>query len=392
MRRNQGRCSALKKWIFVFVVSLAVFVTIQCRHASETGDRVVMDLSMVEKGAVWLEMIGSGADDLAVKEYFMREVASTPGCKSIIDHWRRFKKWDNEEFYLFIMEAVGRAETKGMARDENGHLTSFGRRQVFWQEAVRDPERIRRDLAELRAASLVVTALALAKKYLPEEAIVNNRFFIVLFGASSAFAVGDKNGFDLLQLPKRRDGSIDIDSVIRTFAHEMHHTGIRSYLNDHMSGIRDKERLGLVARLVAEGMPTYYINQTKERLPAIETSPNPTQQANVRDWKRHLGRLPDVYAEAERDIRLALDGKIEDEEIMKTWMAGSQGQTYALGSDMFSIIEAQLGRDAAFDVARDYRKLLSVYNRAAESANNAGFSHYVFNEELASRLANFNGR
>lgn len=380
------------KRVLVVAVGLMAVFAVHCRHGSETRDRVTLDMSMAEKGITWLELIKSGADDAAVKKYFMREVAPTPGCQSIIKHWQRFKKWDDEEFYRFIMEALGRAETDAAARDENGDLTSFGRRQVFWREAVRAPDRLSRDLELLGAAGLADTALALAKACLPVGAVVENSFFIVLFGGSSAYAVGDLNGFDLLQLPKRQDGSIDVDNVIGTFAHEMHHTGIRSYQDRHMRGVGDTERVGLVARLVAEGMPTYYINGTREKLSAMESSPNPTIQANVRDWKKHLARLPEIYAEAERDIRLALDGELDDDEIMAAWMAGSQGPTYALGADMFSVIDARLGLEAALEVAGDYRKLLKTYNAAAVDANRAGAGYFVFDETLADRVAGYNRR
>jgi hypothetical protein len=378
--------------MLVVTAVLIVFALSHCRTGAETGDHVFVDFSMAEKAIDWLEFIGSGADDSAVKEHFMHDVAPTLGCKSIIRHWRRFMKWNNHEFYRFIMEAIGRIETNDPTTDENGNLTPFGRRQLFWQEALGDPARIRRDLQALGSVGLVDTALALAKRYLPEEATIRSSFFVVLFGGSSAYAVGDANGFDLLQLPKRSDGSIDIDSVVRTFAHEMHHSGISCCQKQHMSGVGGRDRLGLVARLVNEGMPIYYINQTKERLHVLENSPNPTQQADVRDWKRYLARLPDLYAEAERDIRSNLDGNLTDEGIMGTWMAGSQGPAYVLGSEIISIIHSQLGLSAALEVARDYRRVLSVYNRAAQKANQAGFGCYVFDEELANRVANFTGR
>ncbi len=77
---------------------------------------------------------------------------------------------------------------------------------------------------------------------------------------------------------------------------------------------------------------------------------------------------------------------------MGTWMAGTQGPAYVLGSDMFSTIDSHLGREAAFEVARDYRQLLVIYNRAAKIGNQAGGSYYIFDEVLASRVSNFTGR
>jgi hypothetical protein len=372
---------------------LIVLGSSSCRYGSQTGDRVSVDLSMAEKTVGWLEVIRRGADDSEIKDYFMREIAPTPGCRSIIRHWRRFMKWGNSEFYRFIMEALDRIPTDTAVRDESGNLTIFGRRQAFWQSVLNDPERIQKDLGELKAASLIEASLGLAKEYLPEEAVVRSSLFIVVFGASSAYAVGDANGFDLLQLPRRSDDVIDVDDVVRTFAHEMHHTGISYWQKKHMpGGARIESRLNLIGRLTNEGMPSYYINQFWRRLHALGESRNPTQRALARDWERHLARLPDIYAEAERDIRLNLEGKITDKEIMQTWMAGTEGPAYVLGSDMFSTIDSYLGREAAFEVARDYRQLLVIYNRAAKIGNQAGGRYYVFDEVLASRVSNFTGR
>ena len=80
-----------------------------------------------------------------------------------------------------------------------------------------------------------------------------------MFGGSSAYAVGDVNGYDLLQLPRNVDGSIDIDDAMRTFAHEMHHTGASYCQERGMSEVKDRDRIDLVGVLSNEGMPIYYI-------------------------------------------------------------------------------------------------------------------------------------
>lgn len=374
------------------LIFLLFVLTATCKQSNESGDSVSVDLSMVTKAIDWLEFIRGGADEFEVKDYFMKEVAPTRGCKSIIHHWKRFMKWDNDEFYNFIMQALGKAPTDKQPKDEEGNLTSFGRRQIYWKAALDDPQRLREDLDELVEANLADTALALAKSYLPEDSRVACKFFIVLFGGSSAYAVSGENGFDLLQLPKRSDGSVDVGSVIRTFAHEMHHLGIIHCQKEKMSAVRDTERLGLVARLTNEGMPIYYINQTRNRLDEYRSSTSPTQQADARDWEEHLARLPELYSIAEEHIKMNLEGELSDEDIMKNWMSGwSQGPVYTLGSDMFSVIDSVLGLQAALQVAEDYRQLLTVYNRAARKANENGASHYVFSEKLAQALVTYTG-
>ena len=69
---------------------IAVFCSCRTERMPERVDNVMFDFEMVEKGIEWLEFINTGADDRAVKEFFMAEVAPTGGCRSIIHHWERF--------------------------------------------------------------------------------------------------------------------------------------------------------------------------------------------------------------------------------------------------------------------------------------------------------------
>jgi len=54
-----------------------------------------------------------------------------------------------------------------------------------------------------------------------------------------------------------------------------------------------------------------------------------------------------------------------------------------------SSIEAELGADAAIDLARDPRRLLTTSNLAAKKACEGGREAYPFDEELAGRLEEF---
>ena len=91
-------------------------------------DIVTIDFGMVERGIEWLEFINAGKDDVAVKDFFMTKVAPTKGCQAIIHHWARFMKWDEEEFYKFIITAMDRMPTKKKIKKEDGTVTMFGRR------------------------------------------------------------------------------------------------------------------------------------------------------------------------------------------------------------------------------------------------------------------------
>ena len=371
---------------FVFVMALIVVVSFtQCKHGAQERDKVTVDYTMAERAIDWLEFVNSGADDKAVRKHFMKNVAPTGGCKSIIRHWRRFMKWDKEKFSTFIMEGLDRIPTDGPLENEDGSLTGLGRRKLLWKSALADPAKLRDDIENLKKANLVDTSLALAKKFLPDDANVSNNFFIVLFGGSSAYSVGKENGFDLLQLPKQADGTIDVEEVIGTFAHEMHHSGL-------ISCSKTKKNIQLIGVLAAEGMPTYFIDKTRDKIEKYKASHNKVQQDLALQWETHLARLPDIYIEAERDIGLNLKGEIGQEEIWDTWMTGLHGQAYALGADMFSVIDKYLGVDVAKPVVHDARQFLIIYNQAAQKGNKEGGNYYVFDEDLANRVANYTGK
>jgi len=381
-----------RSWV---VVSLIIPFFIQGQGQIKNNDSVeqtvTVDYQMAEKAIEWLEFIKDEQDLEKIKKYFMTEVAPTEGCRSIIKHWQRFRNWNEDIFFNFIMEALNRIPTDKSLKNEDGSLTPFGLRQSLWLQALNNTERLRADLKRLKGAKLREAALDLARKYLPEEADISNRFYVVLFGASSAFSVGEENGYDLLQLPKGPDGQLDLQNIVETFAHEMHHSGFLNCTDQHMSEVKNKERIMLPGILAAEGMPTHFINRVKENLHLLKSSPNEISRQLASQWEENLSRLPELYQEAEKDIELNMKGEIGQKEIFEKWVSGLQGAAYVLGSDMFSVIERYLGLEEAKNVARDYRLLLSVYNAAAEKARAAGENLFMFDKEQVRELETFTG-
>lgn len=384
----------MKKYSWV-IISITILFFIQCKGQvdgdTSAGETVTVDYRMAEKAIEWLEYIKSEPGLEKIKQYFMKEVASTEGCQSIIRHWKRFREWDEEIFFNFIMEALGRMPTDKAIKNEDGSPTSFGMRQRLWLYALDNTAKLREDLSKLKEAGVRDAALEMAKKYLPDEADISNRFYVVLFGASSAFSVGDENGYDLLQLPKTPDGEIYVDNIIQTFAHEMHHSGFNNCTSRYMAEVKNKERIMLAGILAGEGMPTHFINRVRENLGLMKSSTSEMHRMLASQWEENLSRLSELYREAEKDIQLNIRGEIGQKEIFEKWMSGLQGPAYVLGSDMFSVIEKYLGLEEAKDVAKDYRRFLSIYNRAAEKANEEGKDLFIFNRDLAEQLEKFAG-
>ena len=359
-----------------------VLVACSAQKTVNPAEHVSIDYTMTDEALNWLQVIKDGAGDDEIREYFVTHVAPTEGCQSIVHHWARFMEWDSDKFLTFILEGLGQIESDKPLENEDGTLTSLGRRRMLWTSALENLDQLKRDVATLRQMHLTDTASALAARYLPQNAQLKADFYIVLFGGSSAYSVGGENGFDMLQMPRKADGSLDVEDALRTFAHELHHTGYAS-LNDSI--VSDSTKL--VAILAAEGSPTYFIDSFPGRADIYAQSQDKLQNDVARDWHKHQERLPELYAEAAVDIERNLTGEAAFKGLFNTWMGGIKGAAYVLGADMYATIDRNLGLDSAKAVMGDHRKLLRIYNAAARKANASGAECFLFDDSLAVRVA-----
>lgn len=370
----------MKKTVMVLLNIFILIVWFVHSKPMESPDRVTIDFKMVERGIEWLEFISTGAPNRAIKKYFMTNIAPTKGCQSIIHHWARFMEWNNETFYKFIMTALGWIPADEKVKNADGSLTALGRRRELWLKALKNTKQLKRDLENLKTIDFNQQSIQMARKYLPTGAVLEADFYFVLFGHSTAFSVGKENGYDFLQLPKKADGTIDIRELTTTFAHELHHTGFDYLMKKNMKDVKNEEKFFLLGILAAEGMPTYFIDQPWKHLEEYKTRENSLYHEVAADWEKHSQRLQQLYKEAEKDIRLNLEGKLGQKEVMEKWMSGYKGAGYVLGADMIGVIDKYLGRKAALDVALDYRRLLIIYNQAARKAAQKGKKIFIFDE------------
>jgi len=355
----------------------------------EKTDIVNIDFTMAEKAVEWLEFIKKGADDKSIKDYFVKNVASTKGCQAIIHHWARFRKWDNEEFYKFIMEALGRIPANKKGKNEDSSLSWFERRKMLWRQALSHPERIRKDINDLKKFNLKDKAIKIAKKYLPDDVVLISDFYFVLFGGSPAFSVGKENGFDVLQLFRTPDGNLYLEQIIITLAHELHHSGFYYCLNKHNPILKDDPNIMLLGTLVAEGMPTYFINRTQKNLEKLRRIDNPLLKMLVKDWNAYLLNLNESFRQAEKDVLLNLEGKLSVEDIHRKWLNGVQGQAYILGSYMFSVIDKYLGVEQAKKLVYNPLNFIAIYNKAAKLGNEQKGGCFVFSQKLVEKLSDY---
>ncbi len=378
-----------KSLIRVTVIAGTIVLLLQgCCRNCRIENVVTIDFEMAETMIDWLESAAAGAPEESLKTRFFEEITPTLGCQAIIRHWTRFREWNEEMFYVFILEGMGLREGEGPLVDDQGIMTSLGKRRSLWTAALTAPDRLRGLLQSLREADLRRPAARQAMRYLPRDTDITNEFYVVLFGGSSAFSVGDVNGYDLLQMPLDHQGNPDIPEIERTFAHELHHTGFSNSAGIGMRDLDDASPIDLVGLLAVEGMATRLVSRTFDHLEEYRTAPGENARGVARDWDRLLPQLPDLYRQAERDIRRNLEGEIDLTELLDFWVEGYQGPAYILGSDMIATIEDNLGRKVLRSLPSDYRLFLAIYNRAAGKAARRGDETFLFDAALVEAVKN----
>jgi len=70
-------------------------------------------------------------------------------------------------------------------------------------------------------------------------------------------------------------------------------------------------------------------------------------------------------------------------------MGVQQGQAYALGATMFSVVEKYLELESTRLVPRNILEFLAIYSGAAYIANQNGRGCFVFDEKLVDQIARY---
>lgn len=343
------------------------FLAVALAAAPVPGDTVVVDYGMAEAAIAWLEEVEAGADAETLRASFRENVVPTAGMEAIVAHWARFREWDAEIFMEFVLQALGVVKPTGPLVDESGETTALGMARREWTKALAELPRLARDLAALKRHDPKRRAVALAHEALPPDAEIAARFYVVLFGVSSAFAVDDMNGYDLLQLPHAEDGSLDIAEITATFAHELHHSGFSAYIEEHMGAAADDPRFTLLGAAAGEGLATCLVSR-----------PDLTSGR----WKEALAGADSLMAVFQADVRRGLAGDLPRDELVGRWFTGSPGAVYVVGVHMCETVEDAGGRNALLTLPEDFRRFPALYN-ASVPDDAPGFR---FDGELLARL------
>ena len=92
-------------------------------------------------------------------------------------------------------------------------------------------------------------------------------------------------------------------------------------------------------------------------------------------WDSDMTHFNADIATLEQFFTEILDGKLKGEAAIQEragpfW--GYQGSWYTVGYEMSALVEKQFGRKAFTDSLVDFRRLLVLYNKVAEEANEKG--------------------
>jgi len=240
-------------------------------------------------------------------------------------------------------------------------------------------------LQALERADVIAAAKKRSDNALPETVATCPRLFIVMGGRAGAAALD--NGriyFDLLITSYRsaaRDQPPPTVSLIETFfAHELHHIALETIIGRKRKQLKlnpkDEKIFNFLQTIVAEGSATYFINANRD-IDQLRSDP---------EYAAHLADENALLLQTSEAARALLTASEIDDARYQEITAGLLGAGWhSVGAVMFSVIEKQLGTSEAFEVMRDPRRLLTVYNRA--TATDKTSSHFRFDPSLTTRLA-----
>jgi hypothetical protein len=185
------------------------------------------------------------------------------------------------------------------------------------------------------------------------------------------------------------DTSVNQAQFENKVAHECHHIGLDSLdsaQNAVLDGLSEAQKKAVrwlggfgegEAMLAAAGSPTVH--------PHAEDD-----QGTRARWDNDMGKFNENLAAVQRFLMDILSGKLTAQsDIMQRALPfyGIQGAWYTMGYKMASMVEITYGRQALLGAMIDPRKLLVLYNQAAEKLNQQTGSHLaLWPEQLIQAL------
>jgi len=328
------------KLTFAKAVNLAVALAALCMVMPALAQTVAIDTEFDEATAVLdlFDALNSGREPTA-------------------GEWSAL--W-NATAYLRLIE---REKSFGLDEAFPGKLEAWIRNPQNYSRV----DEFRQALDELRHIDAQNAGMR-AGAYLPAGTRLQATYYAVIKHTPNSF-VFDLSGDPAIFLSVDPDRSAEY--VASTLAHELHHIGMAQ-----CPDVPDYAELDSQQQWVVDVLSMF-----GEGLAMLATAGGPdthphffTPAAEWMAWERDVMNVSSELHRAEAFFFDALKGEARKEQLRKTLFTFfntadiPQGGAYTLGWKMTAVIERRYGKAALVDRVCDFRKILELYNQAAEEA------------------------
>jgi hypothetical protein len=258
------------------------------------------------------------------------------------------------------------------------------RKFVVSEDLARRAPALRRRL-DAWAKEDVVAAARRVLPYLPEEAVIRAKVYLVIKPLKNSFV------FEVSTDPAiflYLDPDVTAAKFANTVAHELHHIGYSSVKR----GTSGLESLSSGARKAVEWMGAF-----GEGFAMLAAAGSPDVHPHAVSPPKERARWDHDMESFNKDLKTlekfflgVIDGRLKTEDAINERayaFFGVQGPWYTVGYKMAVVIEKRQGRARLIECMSDPRQLLATYNRAAAGLNAKEKQHLaLWSPQLLSKI------
>lgn len=332
---------------------------------------VEVDLSAVKDLYTVLEMMREGSSKEDVEHRLDNTLRSRPFAL-MFRHYNR--PWRPNELPpdVFKRMILSLRFPDEYSKGENARADIM---LLRWSKFYPDLGPYRRQLHDLETADLNQLATRgahFAQRWLPPDWHIPSFYLAVIpNGGSPAFTYDGSQGFDFLQLSQRQPiGTVDINWLVGTMAHEAHHLGMQNQVLPAGLSTSEKMAYQIMTICIAEGAATEFVSGTPpNRVPRPTGTRFRVYTPELASaWKKLLPEEEDMIRHQTLMLKRAIAGELTqddfDRDLREYWLNGPIGRAYVLGADMLGAIYVSFGKGGVFRAFRDPRQFFRLYNDA----------------------------
>lgn len=350
---------------------LCVFTAASLSPRSAAARNVEVDVSSCSRMFDILTAMRSGAAQDRVSA-MLDSVLETKPYQTMFLHYNRSWRPNHLPVAVFKRMILSLGFDGVYRAGENQRADQM---RVFWKKFYDDPELYRKNLEQLAGTDLrrlINEGVLYAQGWLPPEWHIPD-FYVPIHpdGGSSAFSIGNAQGYDFFQLPRDSSGSILWRDLVVTISHESHHLGQMGRMPGPMSA-SDSVAYQFVAMFVGEGTASKFVNDYPGGcVPVVDPArqdPRFGSSEVGRWWQKYTDRGPELFARMVATFDSTYAGLLSEEDLRlemgQYWLQGYISPVYYVGADLFGAVYFGHGKEGAFTAMRDPRQLFRLYDEA----------------------------